>query len=186
MRMTDRAVAGRYARALFEVAVQDAAEDLRAAERDLGGFISVFDTHPTLQQALVNPSVPAARKQAAVPAVLAHSAGVSAAVTRLLGLLAGCDRMHLLPEIFTAFQVRVQDRLRIVRAEVTTAVPLSADQHDAVARRLSEATGKQVSVDARVDPSIIGGVVTKISSTVYDGSVARQLERLREQLESGA
>ena len=55
-----------------------------------------------------------------------------------------------------------------------------------MARRLGEATGKQVSIDARVDPSIIGGVVAKIGSTVYDGSVARQLERLREQLESGA
>jgi F-type H+-transporting ATPase subunit delta len=93
--------------------------------------------------------------------------------------------MNLVQEILSAFRARVQDRLQIVRAEVTTAVKLSADRRDAIAQRLGEVTGKQVLIDARVDPSIIGGVVAKISSTVYDGSVATQLERLREQLESG-
>ena len=184
--MSDRAVAARYARALFDVVIRDTAEDAAAAERDLGGFVAVLEAHPALRQALENPAVPAARKQAAVSAVLEHGDGVSPGVTRLLGLLAERDRMLLLPELLAAFRKRVQDRLQIVRAEVTTAVPLPDERRAAVARRLGDVTGKQVSIDARVDPSIIGGVVAKIGSTVYDGSVARQLERLREQLESGA
>ena len=83
------------------------------------------------------------------------------AVTRLLGLLAARDRVSLVSEILVAFQARVQERLQIVRAEVTTAVALPDDRREAIARRLGEVTGKQVSIDARVDPSIIGGVVAK-------------------------
>ncbi len=182
--MTDRVIAARYARALFDVVVKD--EDLAAAERDLSGFVSVLEAHPALRQALENPAVPAARKQAAVTAVLAHAERCSSAVTRLLGLLAERDRVSLVSEILAAFQARVQERLQIVRAEVTTAVALPDDRRDAIARRLGEVTGKQVSIDTRVDPSIIGGVVAKIGSIVYDGSVVRQLERLRERLETGA
>ncbi len=182
--MTDRVVAARYARALFDVVVKD--EDLTTAERDLSGFVSVLEAHPALRQALEHPAVPVPSKQAAVTAVLAHAGRCSPAVTRLLGLLVERDRVSLVSEILAAFQARVQERLQIVRAEVTTAVALPDDRREAIARRLGEVTGKQVSIDARVDPSIIGGVVAKIGSIVYDGSVARQLERLREQLESGA
>lgn len=183
--MTERTIAGRYARALFDVTVRDKDEEPSTAEHDLKEFVTLLEVHPSLQEALVNPSVPSPHKQAAVTAVLRHNKNVSTAVTRLLDLLAARDRMSLVQEILSAFRARVQDRLQIVRAEVTTAVKLSADRRDAIALRLGEVTGKQVLIDARVDPSIIGGVVAKVSSTVYDGSVATQLERLREQLESG-
>ena len=182
--MSDRTIAARYARALFDVVVKD--EDPVAAERDLAEFVSVLESHPALHQALENPAVPAAGKQAVLTAVLAKAEGFSPAVARLLGLLAERERAAVLPEIQSAFRARVLEWLQIVRAEVTTAVALRDDRREAIARRLGEATGKQVSIDARVDPSIIGGVVAKIGSTVYDGSVARQLERLRVQLESGA
>ncbi|HJO39680.1 MAG: ATP synthase F1 subunit delta [Vicinamibacterales bacterium] len=184
--MSDRAVAGRYARALFDVVAAEPDGDPMAAQRDLEGFAALLEAHPALYQVLANPAVPAARKQAAVAAVLAAASRVARPVARLLDLLAARDRIPLTLEVLAAFRARVQERLQIVHAEVTTAVTLTADRRDAVARRLGEATGKQVSIDARVDPSIIGGVVAKIGSTVYDGSVARQLERLREQLESGA
>jgi F-type H+-transporting ATPase subunit delta len=65
---------------------------------------------------------------------------------------------------------------------VTTAIPLPADRRAALEKGIAEATRRTVSLSTRVDPSIIGGAVTRIGSTVYDGSVARQLERLRERL----
>jgi F-type H+-transporting ATPase subunit delta len=69
-----------------------------------------------------------------------------------------------------------------VRAEVTTAVPLAQDLASRLEHRLAEVTGRRVSMTTKVDPSIIGGVVTKIGSTVYDGSLARQLATIRRKL----
>jgi F-type H+-transporting ATPase subunit delta len=78
------------------------------------------------------------------------------------------------------------DHLGIVHAEVTTAAPLPDGQLKAVQQALSGATGKQVTVTPRVNPAIIGGVVAKVDSTVYDGSVVRQLERIRRKMTESA
>jgi len=69
-----------------------------------------------------------------------------------------------------------------VRAEVVTAVDLPADRVAALQQGLTSATGRQVRLENRVDRSIIGGAITRIGSTVYDGSVTRQLERMKEAL----
>jgi F-type H+-transporting ATPase subunit delta len=78
------------------------------------------------------------------------------------------------------------DHLKIVRAEVVTAIPLPADRISALQVGLARTTGRQVQLETRVDPSIVGGAVARIGSTVYDGSVTRQLERLKETLTSAA
>ena len=72
-----------------------------------------------------------------------------------------------------------------MRAEVTTAVPLPAERVQALARAFGGVTGRRVLVTTRVDPEVIGGVVTRVGSTVYDGSVRRHLERIREGLTAG-
>ena len=81
-----------------------------------------------------------------------------------------------------AYRARLLDRRNIVEAEVTTAVALPAEQVSALAGRLRDVTGKDVRLQARVDSTIIGGVVTRIGSTVYDGSVTGQLTRMRQKL----
>ena len=182
--MTDRAAAARYARALFDVAVKEA--DPQAVEADLGGFVSIVESHAALTQALFSPAVPVPRKQAALRALVAQVRGFSPVVARLLAVMAERDRLPLLPEVLAAFRARVLDHLRVVRAEITTAVPLPGDRREALERRLAEATGREVRVELHVDPAIIGGVVTKIGSTIYDGSVAQQLARMRQQLVEGA
>ena len=73
----------------------------------------------------------------------------------------------------------------MVRAEVTTAMPLSAERAQQIEHRLAQVTGKSVTVSARVDPAIIGGVVARIGGTVYDSSVTRQLEKMRSRLVAG-
>ena len=85
-------------------------------------------------------------------------------------------------ELAAAFRARLLERRNIVPAEVTTALALPAARTEVLARSLSEATGKQVVVTTRVDPSILGGVVAVIGSTVYDGSVTGQLTRMRQKL----
>jgi F-type H+-transporting ATPase subunit delta len=101
-------------------------------------------------------------------------------------MLAERDRLALLPDVAAAYHTRLLDHQRVVEAHVTTAAPLPADRADALARSLAERTGRQVRVTTAIDPSLVGGVVARIGTTVYDGSVARHLERLRERLTQDA
>jgi F-type H+-transporting ATPase subunit delta len=108
--------------------------------------------------------------------------GVSKPTAVLLEALAQHYRLELLGEISRAFRERLNDKNGVVRARITTAVPLAAEQAETLRRRLTEVTGRQVTLQTNVDPSIIGGVVTEVDSTVYDGSVTRQLARMRQKL----
>jgi len=178
--VTSRVAAARYARALFDVARKEA--DPEQAGRDLSEFAAIVSGTPSLLRALSNPVVPAARKRAVVDQMLAHAGTVSPPVGKLLRLLAERDRLLLLPELAEAYQNRLMEHARVVRAEVTTAAPLAAERVTAIRTALARTTGREVQLETRVDPAIIGGVVTRIGSTVYDGSVVRRLEKLRETL----
>src|SRR5262249_46699686 len=167
--MTIRTAATRYARALFEVAVREQA-DLDRIERELAAVVELFEQHPTLKKVLLNPAVPVPRKRAAV-AALPAKAGTAPILAKLLMLLAERDRLIALRDLLAAYRERLLDHRKIVRAEVTTAVPLADGQARAIEERLARATGRTVTVSASVDPSIIGGLVAKVGSTVYDASI---------------
>jgi F-type H+-transporting ATPase subunit delta len=177
--VTKRSSAARYARALLDVSRKEG--DPRTAERDLAAFVTLAERHDALARALVHPSIPAARKTALVSELL-RRAPLSAAVAKLLVLLAGRDRLALLADLLDEYRRRLLEYERVVRADVTTAVPLTADRLQALERALADATGRTVSMTAQVDGSIIGGVVARVGSVVYDGSVKRQLEKMRETL----
>jgi F-type H+-transporting ATPase subunit delta len=103
-------------------------------------------------------------------------------VAKLLMLLAERDRFTLLPDMVAVYRERLLEYQQIVRAEVTTATPLPPERAAELEQRLSRATGRRVTMETRVDPSIIGGLVARIGSTVYDGSVSTQLEKLKDAL----
>lgn len=178
--MTSRAAGTRYARALFDVARKEA--DIEQAGRDLASFAQLVSSHETLSRVLSNPAIPAARKRAVVEQLLARDGAVSPVVAKLLLLLAERDRLSLLPDVAAAYQDRLMAHAQVVRAEVVTAIGLSPDRVTALQQGLARATGRQVQIETRVDPSIIGGAITRIGSTVYDGSVTRQLEKIKEAL----
>ena len=83
---------------------------------------------------------------------------------------------------FAAFRARLREQQRVLEAEVTTAIPLEPAQQAALQQRLGAATARQVTLTAKVDPAIIGGLVAKIGATVYDGSLATQLAKLKGRL----
>ena len=176
--MTGRAAAARYARALFDVARKEGG-DIQQAGRDLTAFARIVATTPALSRALSNPAIPATRKRAVVEQLLARAGAISPVLSKLLLLMAERDRLMLLPELAEAYERRLMEDAKIVRAEVTTAAPLTPDGVSKIQAALARTTGREVQIETRVDPEIIGGVVTRIGSTVYDGSVARQLEKLR-------
>lgn len=182
--MTNRTAARRYARALFDVAVKEEPHDLQRIETELLSFVRLLEEHPTLEKVLLNPVVPTLRKRALVGA-LTTKAAVAPALAKLLVLLAERDRLALLKDLRIAYGERLQDHRNVVRAEVTTAIALTTDRVSVVEQSLGRATGRTVAVSTRVDPSIIGGVVARVGSILYDGSVTRQLQKMKEKLAEG-
>ena len=174
-----RASAARYAKALFDVASTESTPE--QAEHDLTAFADVVRSHAELQKTLTSPAVPAQGKRGIVEQLVSRLQPVPP-VRKLLMLLAERDRLELLPDLVQVFHERVMEHQNVVSAEVTTSTPLSPDRVSQVQQRLSAATGRTVTVTTKVDPGLIGGMVTKIGSTVYDGSVATQLATLRQRL----
>ena len=177
--MSTRASAARYAKALFDIASAEFTPE--QAEKELGAFAGLVTAHDELQQALASPAIPAARKRAVVEQLLDRQQP-SGPVRKLLLLLAERDRLELLPDLVSVYHERVMEHLKVVQAEVTTATPLEPEQAAELQQRLGTTIGRTVTLTTRVDPSLIGGMVARIGSTVYDGSVATQLTTLRQRL----
>lgn len=177
--MSLKASATRYARALLDVAA--AQSDPGKVERDLSSLATAIDEHAELRRALTDPRVPIASRTALVRA-LAERAGVEQPVGRLLVLLAERGRLELVPTIAQVYRERLLAYRQIVRADVTTAAPLTPERAAALRQSLSRVTGRDVQVAVAVDPTLIGGVVARIGSTVYDGSIRTQLQKVRQQL----
>src|SRR5262245_29789083 len=122
--MSTRASAARYASALFDVATRESNPE--QAEKQLTAFADLVSSHGELQQVLVNPAVPAAKKRELVSRLL-EPLQVSGPVGKLLQLLAERDRLELLPDLVDVYRARVLEHLNVIKAEVTTAAPLPAE-----------------------------------------------------------
>jgi F-type H+-transporting ATPase subunit delta len=179
--VSTRTASTRYAKALLDVAASDA--DAAAIDRDLSALDAAMRASRELHQALTSPSVRASGKRK-IAAAIADHLGLTPATRRVVDLLADRDRLGQLDELIAVFRERLLDRQRVQRAHVRSAAPLTPDVLQALEARLSAVTGTTVKVDASVDAALIGGVMAKVGSTVYDGTVKTQLEKLRKQLVS--
>ena len=182
--MTSRAAGTRYARALFDVARKEG--DVQQAGQELASFTDFVARHDQLAKIFSNPAIPAAKKKAVVDQLMARAGSMSSVVRKLLLLLAERDRLVLLPDITAAYQTRLMEHAKVVRAEIVTAIGLPEDRVAALQQGLAQATGRQVQLESRVDPAIIGGAIARVGSTVYDGSVTRQLQKMKEALTAEA
>ena len=178
--MTNRGAATRYARALFDTVLAEGL-DLQQTQKDLGEFARLVAGNDALQRVLTNPAIPVARKRAVIEQLIAR-ASLQPVVAKLLLMLAERDRLVILPDVADVFDARLMEHQNVVRASIVTAVALPSDRVTALAAGLTRATGRNVLVETQVDPAIIGGAVARIGGTVYDGSITRQLERIRETL----
>ncbi len=177
--MSRKAAGAREARALLDVATRESDPDRVGSELD--AIADAMRTQPEVQALLLRPGLPIARRVQALQ-LIASSLGLTPLVSKLLTAFAELDSLRLVPDLAAAYRTRLLDRKNIVSAEITTAVPLTPETADRVGRALGQASGKQVLVSTRVDPAIIGGVVARVGSTVYDGSVTTQLARMRQKL----
>ena len=180
--MTNRTAATRYARALVDVALTERA-DLSLIDTQLGAIAGLFNDYPALKKAMLTPAVPVPNKRA-VMAELCDKVGVLPIVRKTLLLLVDNDRMAIVTDVAETFHARLLDMRNVVRADVTTAIELSPERLADIQRGLATATGRTVDLTSRVDPSIVGGMVARIGSTVYDASVVNHLKRIRQRLDA--
>jgi F-type H+-transporting ATPase subunit delta len=171
----------RYAEAAFEIAQRDGTVERWRSELEAASAI-VGDERAL--RALANPSVPIDQRSVAVAALLQGIA--SDPVQNLIQLLLRRGRIEGLPRVAAEFR-RLDDRRQgITHATATSAAPLTPDEVQALTERLERSTGGRIALDVQVDPSLLGGLVVRVGDRMIDGSVRGRLERLRNQLISGA
>ena len=176
------AFASRYARAFADVVAQF---HLGAPEVDkqLTDFLAGWDESAELREVFNDPSVPSEQKIAVLDA-MKGKLKLAPQVRNLLAVLIEHGRIGAVHEVVTEYRKELQTRLGISHAEVITARKLSAEDKAALLQQVSGLAKGQVEATFTQDESILGGVVVRIGSTVYDGSVLGRIERLKEVLES--
>lgn len=174
--MADRVdPAGRvYASALHQAATD--AGRVQDVDRDLEGFIAALGENETVLRALVNPGLPRDAKRRILARMLEQADPLA---RNAVLVLAAHGRLSLLIDVQTAFAELAAEDEQILTIEVTTAVELKKAELDALAKRISEAVGRQAHVTASVDPTLIGGLVLRARNVLVDASVKRRLEELR-------
>ena len=168
-------LAGRYATALFELAVDRDALDPVAG--DLGDFQAMLGESADLRRLIRSPVLSRENQGQAVGA-LAERAGFHQLTRQFLGLLAHKRRLFVLPEIIAAYRTMLARHRGEVSAEVISAVALSEAQQKTVQQQLSTALGQTVTLASAVDPGLLGGLVVRVGSRMIDASLRTQLQRL--------
>jgi len=172
-------VASRYAKALVDVVAEPGSPvDPVAALEQLKGIQEVMAASPTLRNALLSPAVSPPRKRAVMTKLLAPLS-LSVPVRNFLYVVIDHRRTADFASIVEAFEALLDERLGFVRADVSSAQPLPDAQRARLEQEISRVSGKKAKLRFSTDPALVGGVVARIGSTVYDGSVRGQLDRLR-------
>ena len=166
----------RYAKAAFELARER--NEIERWEADLGACTVVFAVPGSLDF-VASRQVPAEAKESFLRQAMGEPTPL---VWNLVRLLASKGRLVLLPQIAEEFQSLVDEHRGVTHAEVLTTVAMSEDERQALARRLSELTGKQVLVEAQEVPEILGGLVVRIGDQLIDGSTRSRLVALKREL----
>lgn len=180
--MRNYLIAERYARGLSQSIANDTdVEPMARALHDLG---TLFETSHDLRSVLANPAVDRSKRQQVLDGVLAAEQ-MPRTVARLAQVLLRRGRIALLPDVAQVFATLADARLNRVQAAVTTALALNEDRAGRLGSALERYSGKTVRLKYEVDPTILGGVVVRLGSTVVDGSVRTRLEGLREALLAG-
>jgi len=180
--MISTAVLGRYARSLAEVALE--LHDEESVSRDLVAYREVFHAVPELQEAFDSPAVTRDAKERVLSALLARYP-VRKVTENFLRVLLLHNRIRYFDQIHEGYVKTVNERKGIATAKVRIAAPLSERELTGLRESLSRATGKIIKLDVQMDSSLLGGVVVQVGSTVYDGSIRKQLSEMRRHLAEG-
>ena len=169
-------VAERYASALFDLA-KEQGQHVKV-EQDLNQFQAMIDSSADLLRVVRSPAFSAEEQGKAVSAVAAK-AGIGGLVANFLKVLASNRRLFALPEMIQNFRLIAAKARGEISADVTSAHPLSAAQIQALKDQLKSGVGKDVTLNAKVDPALLGGLVVKVGSRMIDNSLRTKLDQLK-------
>ncbi|UCG08627.1 MAG: ATP synthase F1 subunit delta [Desulfobacterales bacterium] len=180
--MKNLTIARRYAKALLLIGKED--DQVEAYREELQRFANLLDQETELYQAVTNPLYDAAGRRLLLQALI-EKLGLSKVMASYLMLLFDKGRMGYIGDI-TNFYRKLADELKgIARASLVSAAALPSETIEKIRTGLSQKTGKNVILEVEQDPSLIGGIVTKIGDLVLDGSIKTQLANIRESLRRG-
>ena len=171
-------VASRYAKALLDVLYPARAE---MGREQLVKFSALLEREAEARLVLENPTLSAEKRKGLLNKI-GDVLALDPPIRNFLGLLIEKNRLDALNEIVSTYESLLDERLGVVRARVTSALELDTGQREKVAAKLQALTGKKVRMDVSVDPSLIGGLVAQVGSTIYDGSIRQQLQAFRNSL----
>lgn len=169
-------VAGRYASAMFELAQEQS--QLPQVEQDLGNLQALLDESEDLRRMVRSPVFSADDQSRALEAVLSRI-GVAPLTMNFVKLIARNRRLFALGDVMKAFRGLVARSRGEVEADVTSATTLTDDQMAALKETLKASIGKDVQVTAKVDPSLLGGLIVKVGSRMIDSSLRTKLATLK-------
>lgn len=180
--MSIETVARRYAGALADVVLNGG--DKKTIQTELETFGRMIKDNQQLAEVFQNPAIGQHSKEKVLESLIGKT-NPSKTTANFLRVLLRNNRLTELSEINERFETVLAERSGIVAAQITSARPLGDAEKAELQANLAKMTGKQITLNFKEDANLIGGVVTRIGSTVYDGSVKTQLENLKQQLVNG-
>ena len=180
--MSAETVARRYAAALADVVLKSG--ETNTVQAELKTWEEMMNANGDLQTAFRNPAIQHQNKEKVLESLLAKTKP-SVTTANFLRVLLRNSRLTELGKINERFSLVLAERSGIASAQITSARPLGEPEKAELKTNLEKLTGKKVDLTFDINQELIGGVVTKIGSTVYDGSIKTQLQQLKEQLISG-
>jgi F-type H+-transporting ATPase subunit delta len=180
--MSITTVANRYAKALADV-IMERGQTLSVTD-EITAFTQLIEQNPELRDVFASPVIALDRKKSLLNELLGRLQ-LKPTTNNFLQLLLANQRLHQIDIVRTSLLKELDDRAGVVSADVITARPLAANEQEKLLNQLQTATGKRVRVNFKLDPEIIGGVVTRVGSVIYDGSIKNQLALMKQQLSRG-
>ena len=180
--MSVETIARRYSAALADIVLKTG--ETAAVKSELAGWAAMFASSDELRTVFANPAIGHLNKEKLLESLIDRSKPTNT-TANFLRILLHNGRLTEIGHINERFDTVLQERSGIVAAEITTAHELPDPERKAFQANLEKLTGKNVNIKYEINKEIIGGVVTRIGSTVYDGSVKTKLETLKEQLVNG-
>ncbi len=169
-------IADRYATAIFEIAQEN--KDLDGLEASLTDLSAALDDSAELRELISSPILARSDQKAAMAAI-GQKMELTSVMQNVLGLMAEKRRLFVLPQLIKALRAKIADHRGEVTAEVVSAKALTKAQTDKLAKTLADKFGKNISIQASVDESIIGGLIVKVGSKMIDTSIAAKLNSLQ-------
>ena len=177
--MSSQTVARRYASALADVIIERGEE--AEIQRELAQWQEMILDNPPLLEAVSNPTVTYQQKEKVLSELISRTK-VRPTTANFLRILLKNQRLAELPQVNAKLAEILDERSGVASAQVISARPVSDAIKDALSDKLGQMTGKKIRLSFETDETLLGGIVTRIGSTIYDGSVRNQLRRLEEEL----